>query len=328
MQLSNKFLGGAIGLAKRGRKKKTDLSGQGEFSILPLKSDIVFKMVFADKRNTDILRCFLSAALDIPEGQFEEISVIDSHLELESPDDKLGILDVRVLTESGKRIDIEIQLRSLDFMPERITFYTCKNLTTQIASGDSYGAIRKTITIVILDFPLLDSPSYQHKFDLYDERNRLRFTDVLEIYTLELPKLPEETSDENLLLHWLRLFKAQRLEEYEMLAVKNPTIGRTVDILKRLSADDKARLAYEAREKARRDELARLIQARNSGKAEGKIEGRIEGKEEGRTEGIMEGEQKARLEFAANLIAEGFAPEQIARMSGLALEEVRALLNS
>jgi predicted transposase/invertase (TIGR01784 family) len=302
-------------LAKRGRKKKTEetsQSGLGELNILPLKSDIVFRMVFADGRNIDILRCFLSAALNIPEAQFEEISVIDSHLELESPDDKLGILDVRVLTESGKRIDIEIQLRSFEFMPERITFYTCKNLTTQIASGDSYEAIRKTITIVILDFPLLESPSYQHKFNLYDAQNQLQFTDILEILTLELPKLPVETDDEDLLLYWLRLFKAQRLEEYEMLAAKNPTIGKTVDILKRLSADDKARLAYEAREKARRDELARINDALHRGRKEGEIKG----------------ERKAQLEFAGRLIEEGFAPEQIARLSGLSLEEAQALLNS
>jgi predicted transposase/invertase (TIGR01784 family) len=265
-------------------------------------------MIFADKHNIDILRCFLSAALDLPETQFEEISVIDSHLELEYPDDKLGILDVRVLTESGKRIDIEVQLRSFESMPERITFYTCKNLTTQIASGDSYEAIRKTITIVIMDFSLLDSPSYQHKFSLYDARNQLQFTDILEIFTLELSKLPAETDEESLLLYWLRLFKAQRLEEYEMLAAKNPTIGKTVDILKRLSADDKARMAYEAREKVRRDELARINDARNSGKKEGKRE--------------------AQLEFARNLIAEGLPPEQIARVSGLSLEDAQTLSNS
>jgi predicted transposase/invertase (TIGR01784 family) len=121
-------------------------------------------------------------------------------------------------------------------MTERITFYTCKNL-----------------------------------FNLYDARNRLQLTDVLEIHTLELPKLPVEIKKEDLLLFWLMMFKAHRLEEYEMLAAKNPTIGKTVDILKKLSADDKARLAYEAREKARRDEFARINEARNSGKIEGKV---------------------------------------------------------
>jgi predicted transposase/invertase (TIGR01784 family) len=198
----------------------------------------------------------------MPEEGFEEIAVIDSHLEREFPEDKLGILDVLVLTESGKRIDIEIQLYAFPFLPERITFYTCKNLTGQIASGESYEVIRKTITIVVLDFPLIVGSSYHHCFKLYDPKNGVQFTDVLEIHTLELPKLPPEADDEDLLLSWLRLFKAQRLEEYDMLATKDPTLKKTVDILKRLSADDKTRLIYEAREKARRDEIAKMRGAR------------------------------------------------------------------
>ena len=52
-----------------------------------------------------------------------------------------------------------------------------------------------------------------------------------------------------------------------MLADKNPAIKKTVDILKRLSADDKARFAYEAREKAIRDEIAKMTGAYSKGMA-------------------------------------------------------------
>jgi predicted transposase/invertase (TIGR01784 family) len=322
-------------LAKRG-KKQAEIDAIGKRELLPLKSDVIFKMVFADQRNADILRCFLCAVLDIPEKQLEEIAVIDSHLEREFPDDKLGILDVRVLTQSGKRIDIEIQLYEYRFMSERITFYTCKNLTGQIASGEDYEVIRKTITIVILDFSLLDNPAYQHLFRLYDAKNQTQFTDILEIHTLELPKLPPETSNESLLLNWLRLFKANKLEEYEMLATKDPAIKKTVDILKRLSADDKARLAYQAREKAIRDEIWKIRQSYLKGRAEGEAEGRAEGiaegkakgMAEGRAEGMAEGQREIRLEVAKNLIAEGNAPEMVAKISGLPLDEIQALSNS
>jgi predicted transposase/invertase (TIGR01784 family) len=323
-------------LAKSGRKKQAGTGENGKLPLLPLKSDIVFKMVFADQRNSDILRCFLAAALDIPEGQFEEVTVINPQLELEHPDDKLGILDVRVLTQSGKRIDIEIQVYEYPFLPERITFYTCKNLASQIASGESYEVIRKTITIVIFDFSLLDAPSYQHQFKLYDERNQVLFTDVMEIHTLELPKLPITGDEGNLLLHWLRLFKAQRLEEYEMLATKDPSIKKTVDILKQLSADDKARLAYEAREKAIRDEIWKLrgsylkgkAEGMAEGKAEGMAEGKAEGMAEGKAEGMAEGQREARLEIAKNLLAEGSTPESAAKISGLPLGDIQALYNS
>jgi predicted transposase/invertase (TIGR01784 family) len=273
-------------------------------------------MVFADRRNADILRCFLAAALDIPEEQFEEAAVINSQPEQEYPEDKLGILDVRVITEGGKRIDIEIQLYEYPFLPERITYYACKNLTSRTASAEGYEAIRKIITIAIFDFPMLESPAYRHQFKLYDERGEALFTDVMEIHTLELSKLPKAGSGENLLLHWLRLLKARRLEEYEMLAEKNPTIQRTVDILKKLSSDNKARLAYEAREKAIRDELAKVRGAYSKGK--------IEGEEIGFTQG----QRETRLDVAKNLLARGFEPEVIAECSGLTAEEVMSLINS
>jgi hypothetical protein len=38
-------------------------------NLLPLKSDIVFKMFFGDEKNTELLREFLTAMLDLPEEE-------------------------------------------------------------------------------------------------------------------------------------------------------------------------------------------------------------------------------------------------------------------
>jgi predicted transposase/invertase (TIGR01784 family) len=268
--------------------------------------------VFGDQRNEDVLRSFLAAALNTPEEQFEEVVVLNPQLEKDYPEDKLGILDVRVLTASGRRIDIEIQLYQQVHMPERITFYTCKNLTSQISSGQSYEDVRQAITIVILDVELLaDSNAYHHIFRLYDPYNKIQFTDVIEVHTLELTKLPEVTGrkkPDDRLLDWLRLMKAERLEEYEMLATKSPTLKKTVDILKKLSSDQKTRLIYDAREKARMDEIARM---RGS-----------------YFQGEQVGIKKGKIEMAQRLLAEDIDPEIIAKTSGLSLEQVQNLAES
>jgi predicted transposase/invertase (TIGR01784 family) len=78
-----------------------------------------------------------------------------------------------------------------------------------------------------------------------------------------------------------------------------------ITVLKRLSADDKTRLAYEAREKAIRDELA-------------KIKGAY-------LKGELNGKQQTQLEIAKNLLAEGSTPNFIAKVSGLSLEEIQVL---
>jgi predicted transposase/invertase (TIGR01784 family) len=133
---------------------------------------------------------------------------------------------------------------------------------------------------------------------------------------------------------WLKLFKAEGEEEVEMLATKSPVLQKTYGVLKKLSADERARLLYESREKARRDEMARLYVAHAEGKAEGRAEGKAEGKAEGRAEGKAEGtalgrregELKAKYEMAKKLITLGIAPDVIAESSGLPLEEVRNLM--
>ena len=74
--------------------------------ILPAKSDIIFKLLFGDERNIDLLTDLLKSVLDLPEDEYDEVKIVDPHLLREFDDDKLGILDVKVKTTSGKVIDI------------------------------------------------------------------------------------------------------------------------------------------------------------------------------------------------------------------------------
>ena len=59
-----------------------------EKKILPITSDIIFKMFFGDKRNVDILTEFLKAVLRIPVEDYDEVIIVDPHLLQEYPKDK------------------------------------------------------------------------------------------------------------------------------------------------------------------------------------------------------------------------------------------------
>ena len=73
-------------------------------------------------------------------------------------------------------------------------------------------------------------------------------------------------------IYWMRLIKANQEEEIEMLATKVPEIEEAYKVMKRLSQDEEVRLLYESREKAIRDEQARLYGAREEGKRDEAIE--------------------------------------------------------
>jgi predicted transposase/invertase (TIGR01784 family) len=106
--------------------------------ILSPKNDFVFKLIFGDRRNTDILAEFLKAALKLPTEEYDHLVIGDPHLKREFEDDKMGILDVKVHTKNGIVINVEIQVVSSPELRDRIIVYVAKMLTEQVKRGDTW----------------------------------------------------------------------------------------------------------------------------------------------------------------------------------------------
>jgi predicted transposase/invertase (TIGR01784 family) len=204
-------------------------------------------------------------------------------------------------TKTRKVIHIEVQLEVPPTMRNRVIFYNSKLITEQIGSGDQYGKIQKAITIVITgeDF-IPDSDRYFHRFTMYDPDAGVEFTDLKEIYTIELSKLPTDT-DGTTRYDWAMFIAAETEEELNMIAQRNSQIGRAAVKLRELSADERARDMFERREKGRRDVEAFTNGARQEGRAEG------------------------HADVARNLIKMNLPIEQIVVATGLTREEVEAL---
>jgi predicted transposase/invertase (TIGR01784 family) len=227
-------------------------------TILPVKRDIIFKIFFADERNIEFLTDFLKSALSIPAEDYDEVMIIDPHLIQEHPTDKLGIVDVKLKTVSGKTIHIEIQVAPLPQMRERIAYYDAKMITEQIGKREQYKDIKQVISIVITEKEFItNSPNYHHRFTMYDPVNNVELTDIVEVHTLELCKIPAETDHNQRLHYWMSFIKAEGEIELEAVAKQDPLIQKAVARLMELSADEKTRLLYEAREKERMDHESR-----------------------------------------------------------------------
>jgi len=269
--------------------------------LLSLKNDVVFKLTFGDMKNISLLAAFLKSVLDLPATEYDHLVLVDPHLQREFPDDKLGVLDVKIHTTTGKVIDVEIQVESQADMWERILFYTARLTTEQLRSGLDYKLVKKAVSIIILDWNLTEKQShYHHRFRLYDDRNICHFPDLFEINTLELPKLPANP-DGSEMYNWLRLFTATTKEELEMVAKTNPEIAKTVGVIMELSEDERTRMLAESQEKFRRDEFSR------------------------RKKAYQDGRQEERLAVAKNLFRLKMSPEVIVEATGLTLEEIRTL---
>ena len=239
--------------------------------LLSVKLDLVFKLIFGDQRNTDILASFLASILDIPEEEYEHITIVDPFVKADYPGDKYGILDLKIHTKNGQVIHTEIQVDPIHEIDERTLYYQSKMVTEQLGSGQNYSLLKKVVSIIITDYAhLSESGRYHHQFR-YRTEDGVELTALAEINTLELTKLPRET-DKTELWNWMRFIKTDDEEEMKMLATRSPQLKKAVGVLKELSADERTRLLAEAQEKARRDEASRVNWARQEGREEGKRE--------------------------------------------------------
>jgi predicted transposase/invertase (TIGR01784 family) len=236
-------------------------------SLLPVKSDFVFKLIFGDQRNTDILSDFLKSVLDIPDEEYERITVVDPHIKKESKEDKYGILDVKVHTKSGRIIHVEIQVEPVPDMKHRVIYDQSKMVTEQISAGQDWDIIKRVVTIVITDYEFVQSSKkYHHQFR-YRTTDNIEFTDLKEINTLELRKLPSD-ADNSELWYWMKFIKSEDGEVLDMIAERNPQMKKAVGVLKELSADERTCMLFEEHEKVRRDIASREKGAKREGKVE------------------------------------------------------------
>ena len=104
-----------------------------------------------------------------------------------------------------------------------------------------------------------------------------------------------------------------------MADVSYEPVKKALNRVKELSADEEARRLAFVRERALRDEVSYI----NEAKREGLKEGRMEGLKEGHTEGHKEGRMETQRETALKLINMNIlTDEQISEASGLSLAEI------
>lgn len=82
-------------------------------------NDIIFKKLFGENQDKDLLIGFLNSIL---EHDVEDLFIVEDKLTKENIDDKQGILDIKAICCSGEKINVEVQLANEYNMKERTLF--------------------------------------------------------------------------------------------------------------------------------------------------------------------------------------------------------------
>ncbi|HBJ1650159.1 Rpn family recombination-promoting nuclease/putative transposase [Clostridium botulinum] len=271
--------------------------------VKPL-NDFIFKKVFGEKGNEDILISFINAVLKRTKKEpIVEIEIIDNkQLNKALILDKTGIIDVRAKTSKGENIDIEVQLTDQGNMDKRTLFYWGKMYLENIKQGQDYTSLEKVITINILDFNFLGTESYQSSFHLWEDIEKdYMLTDVVEIHFLELPKFRNKKDKdymENDIERWL-MFLEKDIPETTLkeLMSLDTAIEKAEQKIEYLSSDEESMRIYYERERSLHE----------------------------RANMISSAEERKAIENAINFLKLGVDIETVAKGTGLPIEKIREL---
>lgn len=235
--------------------------------LLSPKMDFIFKKIFG--HNPDILISFLNAVIK-PKNEIESVEIKNSDIEKEHIKDKFSRLDIKAVTNKKENINIEIQVKNEKDMIKRSLYYWSKLYEEQLLEGDIYDKLEKTICINILDFKYLETERFHNVYRLKEIETNEELTDIEEIHFIEIPKLrklEEETKD--LLEVWIEFLRNPESKTVIKVEETNKEIRKAKSELYRLSMDTNERELYYIREKAIKDELSALYNAREEGRKQG-----------------------------------------------------------
>jgi predicted transposase/invertase (TIGR01784 family) len=142
-------------------------------------------------------------------------------------------------------------------------------IAERLNKGEDYQEMAKTVAINILDFDLLGEDTRFHNvFRFLEIETYKELTDAGEIHFMELPVLRgyiEQNKDDI-----TNIIGKEKLLYARLAESSDESIGRAKDMLRTLSADEKLREEYLAREKAIMDHYAFLKVAEKYGREEEK----------------------------------------------------------
>ena len=241
--------------------------------------DYCFKELLA---YPEVRKGFVAAILGKNPEEIEETTLMPTILSKDTEDGKYGILDVRVKMKNGSQMDLEMQVAPFKFWDNRVIFYLSKMYTDQIREGHRYEDLKPCIHVSILNFNLFPKDQICFREIAFcDLTTKQKYTDLMEIYVLELKKLPPEQKDEPLVVKWMRFLSAERREDFEKMAEEDTYINEAYEVLQKLSADERKRLEYEARQKAILDYNSQMSSSREEGIRIGEARGEERGIKKG-----------------------------------------------
>ena len=290
------------------------------------RADLTFKKIFGEHKHLVI--SLLNAMLPLKED--ERVESIEYWPAEKVPDrmqaEKDSIVDVCCKDNKKREFIVEMQMTWTDSFKKRVLLNSSKAYVAQSKKGDDYELLQPVYALNFVNENFMnDVDEYYHYYHLVHDKYTDKVIDGLHLIFVELKKFkPTTFSEKKMQVLWLRFLTEINDETREAPAelLENAEVSEALEIVERAAFDDGEMRAYDRFWDAissRKTEINAVKREAEKAVAEAKVEA-AEAKVE-----AEEGKKKV-LDTARKLKAMNvMAPEQIAEITGLALEQVNGL---
>ena len=281
------------------------------------KADVTFKKVFGEHKNLVI--SLLNALLPLDPGkQVETIEYMTSEMVPETPFGKNSIVDVRCEETGGRKFIVEMQMEWFPDFMQRVLLNASKAYVRQLPKGDDYQLLQPVYSLNLVNHTFLpDMDGYYHYYHLVHDLDSQKVLDGLHIVFVELPKFKAKNlTEKKMQVLWLRfLTEIDRdgADDVSQDLLDNPQTGEALEIVRESGLNDAERAAYEgfwdrvSIEATKKAYMDKAIAERDAANAR-----------------ADEATEKLR-QSARKMKAKGFSADDIAELTGLNADEIKAL---
>ncbi len=241
---------------------------------LTLKNDILFQEIFSKKGNEKFMESFLRALLN--DKKIKRVKVEKQvTLPRSGINEKIGILDLKVLVDDNKIINIEMQRERDNYIIQRATYYSSKIFANELNKNEEYSKLKQVIEIIFLNYNIFPYDEYitESKFVAkYHEEFELNC--FQKYFFIELPKFRKQKINvKDPLQAWLLFINGEHKEEVKMAMKNHLEIREAAEELEYLVADENTRKIAELKERGIRDYYSGIKSSYEEGLTKGKIIG-------------------------------------------------------
>ena len=271
-------------------------------------TDITFRKVFGE--HIDLAASLLKAFLPLEDGRvITDIQYVPPEMMPENPLRKNSIVDVRCEDSAGTTFLVEMQLNwDSDFM-QRVVFNTSKAYVKQLDKGKPFHLLQPVYSLNFVQGDLHKGLSeWYHPYQLVHVYHSDRVFDGLSIVFAEMGKYQQlEVKGHTKKDLWMRYFtemtEKTRKPAPELLA--DPEVAKAIELLEVINYNEAEQEIYD-----------RYWDA---------VSVEATWKSIGWRDGEKAGVEKEKRQLALNMLAEGFEPAVVAKITSLTIEEIQKM---